>query len=564
MLERGTHLGIIEKISNLYNTHFADYHKRDKDYTIHRQASINSFVNSMLLAKQPDNSLHSSGANSKSEFKQASAPIAPPIFEGDFWVNECLKVYRNVLARAKGGDGNDKMANHRDARELIKTLMSRPLAVPFNQPVDPVALNIPTYFSVIKEPMDLKTIQEKVRGNAVYSNLFQFVQDVRLTFKNAMTFNPQGHFVYNSAENLLNEFNQSLFELMNSRLGIMADLDHLDNWLTSLILRDEISFKPLSRAKSLDFNPSLDENIKPSDIVLNEDSCHSYASNDKVHNSSSLEQPKLNRSYSDVLCSPVELLRCDTSESFMSVGTNDMYEQNIRRNYSSRAFIGPPPEASYPIDEPFVKPQLGFRGAASLMLELSKCVQRLKDDLFVATFAKPEYVINKSKLRQAGISLSEEKRSSPVPNMPPPIKQTRGKGRPPLNKKMDVKFASDVISDYCISILLDLPRDMSDPDDQILSPVADARNTFLEICQYRYYQFDTLRRAKYSSLSLIYHLHHPYAKHLRPICSLCSNVVVSIRWHCDTCMDYDICSDCNSSAVNQHSHDLTPMRVSFI
>ncbi|OGM41108.1 transcription regulator BDF1 [Aspergillus bombycis] len=36
-------------------------------------------------------------------------------------------------------------------------------AVPFYQPVDPVALNIPTYHSIIKKPMDLSTMQTKLK-----------------------------------------------------------------------------------------------------------------------------------------------------------------------------------------------------------------------------------------------------------------------------------------------------------------------------------------------------------------------------------------------------------------
>lgn len=64
----------------------------------------------------------------------------------------------------------------------------------FTHPVDPVALNIPTYFQVIKKPMDLGTIQNKLDGNQ-YEKARDFEEDVRLVFKNCYKFNPEGDFV---------------------------------------------------------------------------------------------------------------------------------------------------------------------------------------------------------------------------------------------------------------------------------------------------------------------------------------------------------------------------------
>ena len=46
---------------------------------------------------------------------------------------------------------------------LLKTLMTHKFGWPFNQPVDPIALNIPDYFDVIKHPMDLGTIKVDLR-----------------------------------------------------------------------------------------------------------------------------------------------------------------------------------------------------------------------------------------------------------------------------------------------------------------------------------------------------------------------------------------------------------------
>ncbi|KAK9479249.1 Bromodomain-containing protein, partial [Lipomyces japonicus] len=62
-------------------------------------------------------------------------------------------------------------------------------AFPFLQPVDPVALNCPSYFKIIKKPMDLSTIQTKLNNNE-YESADDFEEDVRLMFKNCYKFNP--------------------------------------------------------------------------------------------------------------------------------------------------------------------------------------------------------------------------------------------------------------------------------------------------------------------------------------------------------------------------------------
>ncbi|PBP20399.1 transcription regulator [Diplocarpon rosae] len=66
----------------------------------------------------------------------------------------------------------------------------------FQTPVDPVALNIPTYFTVIKKPMDLSTMDSKLKSGA-YSNANEFEKDMRLMITNCLKFNPPGNVVHN-------------------------------------------------------------------------------------------------------------------------------------------------------------------------------------------------------------------------------------------------------------------------------------------------------------------------------------------------------------------------------
>lgn len=85
-------------------------------------------------------------------------------------------------------------AELRFAQQTLKELISKKHAnynFPFLQPVDPIALNIPHYTKIVKNPMDLGTVQTKLSNNK-YENGDEFYQDIKLIFKNCYLFNPEG------------------------------------------------------------------------------------------------------------------------------------------------------------------------------------------------------------------------------------------------------------------------------------------------------------------------------------------------------------------------------------
>ena len=77
--------------------------------------------------------------------------------------------------------------------EKVLIELSKPkynhVAWPFMNPVDPVALNIPTYHSIIKKPMDFGTMKKKLDGGE-YENAKEFEADARQVFQNCYRFNP--------------------------------------------------------------------------------------------------------------------------------------------------------------------------------------------------------------------------------------------------------------------------------------------------------------------------------------------------------------------------------------
>ncbi|KAF3922202.1 hypothetical protein ABW21_db0208041 [Orbilia brochopaga] len=81
------------------------------------------------------------------------------------------------------------------------------IAYPFYNPVDPVALEIPDYFKVIKKPMDMSEISRKLQHNE-YNNANEFEVDVRQMFNNCYKFNPPESPVYKCGKALEGVFDE--------------------------------------------------------------------------------------------------------------------------------------------------------------------------------------------------------------------------------------------------------------------------------------------------------------------------------------------------------------------
>ncbi|TFY68605.1 hypothetical protein EVJ58_g911 [Rhodofomes roseus] len=97
-------------------------------------------------------------------------------------------------AQSAGMSLNDLRA----CRNALKKLQTHKRATVFLQPVDPVRDHAPSYFEVIKNPMDLSTMNAKLESGK-YKDRFAFEDDFRLVISNAKFYNPPGTYVYNEA-----------------------------------------------------------------------------------------------------------------------------------------------------------------------------------------------------------------------------------------------------------------------------------------------------------------------------------------------------------------------------
>lgn len=116
--------------------------------------------------------------------------------------------------RKQGGDmdygfGMDRYRNQvfKACGNLLQRLMKHKHGWVFNEPVNAKALGLHDYHDIIKQPMDLGTIKSKLSQN-LYKSPREFAEDVRLTFFNAMTYNPKGQDVHVMAEQLSNIFEE--------------------------------------------------------------------------------------------------------------------------------------------------------------------------------------------------------------------------------------------------------------------------------------------------------------------------------------------------------------------
>lgn len=86
------------------------------------------------------------------------------------------------------------------------------------RPVDPVQLNIPDYFDIIKEPMDLGTVESKLKKGE-YGTALEFGHDMRLIWSNSMKYNPRNTSFYHLTTIIKDNFEKLFREIEENPHG---------------------------------------------------------------------------------------------------------------------------------------------------------------------------------------------------------------------------------------------------------------------------------------------------------------------------------------------------------
>lgn len=117
--------------------------------------------------------------------------------------------------------------------------------------------------------------------------------------------------------------------------------------------------------------------------------------------------------------------------------------------------------------------------------------------------------------------------------------------RPVLKRSFDE--VGPVISKH-VSNLHVMPKrvwDTSDIDPAMESEMFESRQQFLNYCQTNHCQFDELRRAKHSTMMVLFQLHNPLAPKFLQQCVACyRDIANGIRYHCNVCSNFDLCDEC--------------------
>jgi E1A/CREB-binding protein len=109
------------------------------------------------------------------------------------------------------------------------------------------------------------------------------------------------------------------------------------------------------------------------------------------------------------------------------------------------------------------------------------------------------------------------------------------------------------LKDMHIEVAMIRPK-THDPDPLMESDIFGTRRDFLNLCQGRRFQFDELRRAKHSTMMILYHLQNPDAEAFTHVCNNCNAEIVGERRQCTTCDDYSLCLRCIGRVAHTPGH----------
>jgi len=88
-------------------------------------------------------------------------------------------------------------------------------------------------------------------------------------------------------------------------------------------------------------------------------------------------------------------------------------------------------------------------------------------------------------------------------------------------------------------------RDTVDEDEPQENEMFESRQQFLTYCQANHFQFDDLRRAKHTTMMVLFQLHNPNAPMFIQTCGVCyCEITHGTRYHCNDCSNYDLCENC--------------------
>uniref|UniRef100_A0AAR2K2J1 Bromodomain testis associated n=1 Tax=Pygocentrus nattereri TaxID=42514 RepID=A0AAR2K2J1_PYGNA len=104
---------------------------------------------------------------------------------------------------------------------VVRALWRHHFSWPFRQPVDAVQLNLPDYYTIIKNPMDLNTIKKRLENN-YYWKAMECIEDFNTMFTNCYVYNRPGDDIVLMAQALEKLFLEKVAEMPQEECEVTA------------------------------------------------------------------------------------------------------------------------------------------------------------------------------------------------------------------------------------------------------------------------------------------------------------------------------------------------------
>lgn len=110
---------------------------------------------------------------------------------------------------------------------LLNEMQNHQSAWPFQKPVSQD--EVPDYYNVITEPMDLETMEKRLEEDA-YSSPEEFIRDAKLIFNNCRRYNNESTSYWKNANKLEKFMNQKLKEIPEWSVSVSLELSPHSDW----------------------------------------------------------------------------------------------------------------------------------------------------------------------------------------------------------------------------------------------------------------------------------------------------------------------------------------------
>lgn len=488
---RAVDTGIVTDVQSLYDSHF--------------QKHLNGI----------DNPANASSSQNSEKPMAGGRMLCPPLLEGDFWIEEAVRIHsismaRNLKCKAEEGNTRSVVANELErcpalqiANLLRERIVAHPSSLSFRKPVNAAALKLLDYHKIIENPMDLGTVySHTVLGE--YETLKDFVADVDLVFSNAKKYNPPGHYVHVKAI----EVQECFFQELNQFVKTWPSPSHepVQSWL-------DFQDMSMSLDMCLDIQTQKDGKSKEDPATVTAVTVENSGQPDR----SDIREPKESKLTKSMAAVP-PVAKGSQEDTIVEAAAPS------RDNKPSLNLLTGGPKAilermvgndSWLLEKKNSVPPKGSGGKKA-------GVRRRKSKAICAHAGHDEQLQSKRRRQswlgeEVGASVRKRRNFFFTCSLVPKLQPTKQEGLK-VNAFMSYAHIFDKTG-----------HDQLPPSTK--QRVADARHGLLEFSQFRNLEFDTLRRAKYSTNILLYHLISPEAPGTVPTCSTCKGAIQNVRWH---------------------------------